>query len=133
MMMHHNITMTSKVKKETLLKKLRENLEQHSRIVAEARAGYLKKAREALEHRLRDLGEGKIVHLGFDLIFPSDHSEVYRSVIKMLEWTTEDEITLAADEFRQLVEDEWGWTGQFFASNKMYSGTAAHISAAKGY
>ena len=33
-------------------------------------------------------------------------------------------VELAADEFRQLVRDEWDWTEKFLAGNSPYSATA---------
>ena len=124
----NNINMVTKVKKEALLKTLHGNLEQHSRIVAEARDGYVAKAKAALEKRLDELRQGKITDLSFQLAVPEDYSEVYKSTIKMLEWTTEDVIELQADEFRQLVEDKWDWTYGFYATNAAYSSTASRLA-----
>lgn len=121
MMRNANIQMTTVVKKADLLKTLYSNLEKHSKIVQEARDGYVKKALHALQRRLEDLRSGKIVALSFSLSPPVDYSEVYKNTIAMLEWNTQEEVELQADEFRQLVRDEWDWTDSFLASNSAYS------------
>ncbi len=133
MMRMNNINRQTVVKKDNLLKTLRENHEKHSKIVDEARKGYVEQAKEAITKRLEQLKEGKIVSLTFHLNPPLDYSEVYRTTIKMLEWTTEDKLTLAADEFRQLVLDEWSWTESFYGSNKRFSATASQIAAANNW
>jgi hypothetical protein len=113
--------MTTKVSRERLLTALRANLENHSQIVKEAVAGYLAKAREALAKRMDQLAKGTVVSLSFSLNPPQDHSEVYKTVIRMLEWNTSDMVELEADEFRQLVEDKWDWSGSFLHTNAVYS------------
>ena len=119
-----NIEMVTIVKKTELLKTLRGNLEEHSKIVQEARDGYVKKARVALENRLEQLRTGKIVSLTFNLSPPLDYSSIYRTAIKMLEWNTADEVKLQANEFRQLVLDKWDWSKGFYASSSTYSAIA---------
>lgn len=125
MMRMNNIKMVTVVPRESLLAKLRENAAEHKQIVEEARKGYVEQARKALEHRLERLAKGEIVSLQFSLSAPQDYSEVYRTTIEMLEWTKEDQITLQADEFRQLVQDQWDWSDSFYLGNSTYSPTAA--------
>jgi hypothetical protein len=131
MAMHRaNIRMTTTVEKKKRLETLQANLERHRKIVQEARDGYIKKAREALERRLEQLRTGKLVSLAFALTPPADYSEVYRNSIEMLQWNTQERVELEADEFRQLVRDEWDWTEHFLHSNRTYSVTAANLSEA---
>ena len=115
------IDMTTTVKRTELLQKLRANLENHAEVVREARNGYVKRAAEALKGRLEELRSGKVVALTFTLSPPADYSRVYQDVIAMLEWNTQEEVTLGAEEFRRLVQDKWDWTEGFFASNLGYS------------
>ena len=122
------IKMTTVVPRHKLLATLRANLAKHSAIVQEARAGYLESAKKALARKMEELQSGKIVALAFHLEPPADYSEVYRNSIEMLEWNTEDMVTLEADEFRNLVRDEWDWVDHFYASNRAYS-----MSARKEY
>jgi hypothetical protein len=128
----NNIQMTTTVVRKDLLAKLKENLSRHAQIVKEAREGYVQQARKALEARLRDILEGKCVALTFLLDPPADYTEVYKNSIEMLEWNTQDQVVLEADEFRQLVRDEWDWMSTFLASNKAYSVSATRMSDEKG-
>lgn len=121
MMRLSNINMTTKVKKADLLHTLEQNLANHLDIVAEAKEGYLKKAAAELEHRLNRIRAGEVVNLNFSLKMPVDNSEVYINSIEMLKWNTEEVVELAADEFRQLVRDEWDWSENFYGSNSEYS------------
>lgn len=127
MMRSHNINMTTTVSKDKLLETLKTNLENHARIVQEAREGYVRRARRALEDRLAQILEGKTVALSFSLQPPLDYSKVYRNTIRMLEWNENGQITLSADEFSQLVLDQWDWSQHFYASNSVYSNTAQQI------
>ncbi len=130
-MRQSNIRMTTTVEKTKLLETLRSNLARHRQIVQEARDGYVKQAREALEKRLEQLRTGELVSLTFTLQPPADYTEVYENSIAMLEWNTAATVELEADEFRQLVRDEWDWTDQFLLSNRRYSATAAREAASK--
>jgi hypothetical protein len=126
MMRMSNIKMQTTVKRDDLLAALKKNFEVHSKIVKEAKEGYLKKAKEAIAKKMKLLEKGKIAPLSFlNLHIPVDFSEVYKTSIKMLEWNTEKDIVLNADEFRQLVEDKWDWSDHFLASNSHYSSTAS--------
>lgn len=120
-----NIEMSTTVSKEKLLAILRANRETHGTIVREAREGYVKQARKALEERLSQLERGEVASLAFQLSPPADYTSIYNTSIKMLEWNTLEVIELAADEFRQLVLDEWDWMRGFLESNSTYSATAA--------
>lgn len=126
-----NINMSTVVEKVRLLETLRTNLARHSQIVQESRDGYVKQARALLEERLEQVRKGELVSLAFHLRPPMDYSEVYENSIAMLEWHTEDTVMLEADEFRQLVRDEWDWSTEFYAGNRAYSATAAGIAASK--
>ena len=129
-MRNQNIRMTTTVEKAMLLAVLKTNLANHQKIVQEARDGYLAKAREQLERRLEQLRRGEVVALRFNLEPPADYTDVYENSIAMLEWNTDAHITLEADEFRQLVRDEWDWSDDFYASNSGYS-AAARIAQSK--
>lgn len=63
----------------------------------------------------------------FALTVPVDYRSAYDTTIAMLEWSTDDNITLAADEFRQFVQDQWDWKDGFISSNAAYSSTARVI------
>ena len=111
-------------KKDEILAKLRTNRETHATIVAEARKGYVERARESLRERLDQLESGKIVSLAFSLEPPQDHSDVYDTAIQMLELATGDVIEMDSTQVRTLVMDQWDWSRQFLTSNAPYSATA---------
>lgn len=121
------IKMQVEVDREEALRILRQNRSQHATIVQEARTGYVKKARAALEKRLDQIDQEKIVSLAFRLDLPKDYTGVYDTAIRMLELHQGTTLTMSADEVRQLIEDEWDWSDQFLAVNAMYSGTATQI------
>lgn len=124
MMMNANIQMSTKVLKNKLLETLKKNLEKHTGIVKEARLGFVKQAQKALERELEKVKKTdpkRPMSINVHLVPPQDHSEVYINTISMLEWSTEDEIELQADEFRHLVRDEWEWTSSFLNTNATYS------------
>lgn len=120
-----NIKMSTTVDKAKLIEVLTANLTKHKQIVAEAKEGYRKKAIAALEERLKLFQEGKVVSLGFQLRAPLDYTEVYQNSLDMLQWNTADKVELEADEFRQLVRDQWDWTDDFIGANSAYSALAA--------
>lgn len=132
MMRQLGIQMTTVVAVADLLSTLETNRANHGRIVSEAREGYLKKAQEAISKRLDDLRSGKLVSLEFSLRPPQDFTEAYDTAIKMLQWTTQKEVTLSADEFRHLVMDEWSWLSDFLMANSAYSAGAVQYAATKG-
>lgn len=126
------IKMNITVKKDELLAKLLANRKQHAAIVVEARKGYIEKAGVALMKRMEQLANGKIVALRFSLSVPTDHTDVYDTVIGMLNMAVEDELTLSPTEYRQLVEDEWDWTSSFLSNTAAYSGLANKVAIDKG-
>lgn len=107
--------------KDELLAKLKANRQEHAAIVAEAREGYVKKAREALEKRLGQLSDGKIVSLSFRLDVPTDHTRVYDTAIRMLELHQNKTVLLTATQVRNLEMDEWDWTDSFLGTASAYS------------
>jgi len=133
MMRHLGINMRVTCLKTDILLKLQENRETHAKLVAEARVGYVQAAREALEKKLGLLAEGKLVALQFSLAVPKDYTAVYDTTISMLQAHTGNEIELAADEYRHLVQDEWEWTRDFLTSNMRYSGSTSDWAAEKNF
>lgn len=132
MMGHLNIGMNVTCDKDEILGKLRANLAQHSKLVEEARAGYVKRAESELMRRLDQVRSGKINGLSISLRAPKDYSSVYKTAISMLESHTENTIVLSATEYRQLVEDDWDWSNDFFGSNSAYSTGTRMYGMSKG-
>lgn len=123
--MRANIMMEVECDKKAVLDKVRSNREGHAKIVVEARAGFVEKAKEMLTEKLDLLKQGKLSELSVHLSSPADHMREYDTVIRMLEMHTEETITLGGEEVRMFIEDNWDWSDQFIAVNAAYSGTAA--------
>lgn len=115
------ISMTTSVPKQKLLETLRANLAKHTEVVQEARDGYIKKAKKALEKRMEQLRKGQLVSLQFTLTPPADYSNVYKNAISMLEWNTDEIVKLEPGEFKKLVHDEWDWTTNWLRSSSGYT------------
>jgi len=121
------------VKKDALLAKLEENRAQHAQIVAEARTGYVEKAKKALAEKMELLAKGRVVALHFTLRVPEDHTKEYDTAIGMLKMSTDDVLVLTQAEYRMYVEDKWDWDASFLLSNAIYSPTSAGLARTKGY
>ena len=125
-----NVQMKTTVSRVKMLETLRENRDKHALIVTEAQVGYLAAALKSVEKCRAALAEGKQVSLSkYALTPPADYRSAYDTVISMLEWSTDETITLAADEFRQFVQDQWDWKDGFILSNAAYSSTAQVIGS----
>lgn len=114
------------VHKNNLLATLQGNRETHIADFDIAWEAFRKKAEEnmvALLKRLRNAPHGGEVQLWIGLDPPVNHVEDYDRAIEMLGWAISDEIELSEGEFRQLVQDEWGWSAQVAASNMLYTGS----------
>lgn len=117
----------------TVIETLVKNRENHAKIVAESRDGYLKKAREVLEQQLVKVQEGKIHSLRFALDAPRDFTSTYDLAIDALKAHTSNTIELPLAEFNQLMRDEWGWQREFYGTNKAYSPGATRLAEEKGF
>ena len=111
------------VKKEELLKVLRENREKHRTIFLEAQDGYRTAAIAELDAILAEARAGKKIRRQVTLIEPMDQTRDYDRAIRMLEMAVTDEIVLEEHDFQCFVLDEWTWKKQFNTSNWNYSDT----------
>lgn len=130
MMRNLGIKMEVECPKGDVLRALYLNRANHADLVKDARAGYADKALAAMNKRLGELREGKLVSVRFNLEMPTDYTEVYDTAIHMLELHTGETVTLSPDEFRHLIDDKWEWLEHFVAVNSAYStGTRAYGSS----
>ncbi len=132
MMRHLGISMEVTCNTSEVLGALVKNRAQHAEMVKEAQAGYVEKAKVALQKRLGELIEGKCVSVAFALAQPIDHTSVYDTAIHMLQRHTSATVTLGADEFRHLVDDEWEWLDHFLEINSSYSSSTRAFGEGKG-
>ena len=113
------------VKKDELLKALRDNLQKHQTTYLEARAGYRLAAIQELKEMLTEAEKGEPIRRGLSAVKPESHEKDYNRVIKMLEMSVKDEIFISESEFTMYVQDDWGWKQQFTAQVSNY-GKAGH-------
>lgn len=116
---------TVNVKKDELLTKVRSNRDKHRGIFEEALDGYQKRCIELLEEHLDRVRRGTRERVVVSIPFPEDHTDDYDVVIAQLEMSVDDEIEVFEQEFRQYVMDQWSWSRSFYATNSVYSATAA--------
>lgn len=122
-----------RVNRDEVLKRLKDNRSRHTEIVAEARKGYVAKAKEVLSKKLKQLEQGKVVSLTVRLAVPLDYTEVYDTAIQMLSMHQEDTLEMDGAQVRCLVMDEWDWTKNWALSNGSYSQLAARWATSRGY
>ncbi len=120
---------TVTVKKEDLLKILKENRDNHRAIFEEAQKNYRERAIEELDRRLRDAEEGRRIDVAIYLPAPEDHTKDYDRVIRMVEMSIEDNVELTNQEFAQYVQDDWSWRRAWVANTASY--TASYLAEAE--
>ena len=121
------------VDRNDTLKILKENRERHSKIVQEARDGYIKSAKRALASRMEELEKGELVALSFNLVLPQDYTSTYDVAIKMLEMHTQETLEIDGLQVSHLVMDDWDWQHTFLNSNAGFSDTAKVYAITKNF
>ena len=111
------------VKKPELLEVLRTNRAKHEEEYKEAHKNYLEEVYTTLKRSLENLDGKEDPELSklTMLIRPKNYLQEYDRAIKMIEMTTQDEITLTEDDFDKLVLDNWQWKDNFTAMNSFYN------------
>ena len=51
---------------------------------------------------------------------PTDHSDDYQKIIRMLEITTQDECSFTVDEFDCYMNDNWHWKHELYLNKTLY-------------
>lgn len=110
------------VLKCTLLAAIRANRETHRESFLRAQEGYRKAVITELDQMLADARQGRGVRRSVGLIEPQDHTPEYDRVIKMLEMSVADEVTISETQFAHYVQDEWGWKQTFTTVAASYGG-----------
>lgn len=93
------------------------HVKEYEAAMKEFRAEAIKKMADNLD---KAKGGGEI-EMVLGLVRPQSFKEHYDTAIRMLEMSTEHEVELTIEEFRQYVEDKWTWKHQFSASTAMYN------------
>lgn len=110
-----------KVNKEETLKVVIENMEKHVSDFTKSLINYKKYAEDAYKEALEILKTDGEVIRNFELDKPVSHLGDYNRVIKMLEMSVEQEISLTSHEFEQYIMDKWNWKDSFRLSNAKYA------------
>ena len=112
-----------RLQKSDLLAIIRKNRDEHRDIFIAAQKSYREKAIELLDRQLRLAREGNPFVLAefIQMIPPVDRTEDYDRAVAMLEMSVDSVVTLSADEFSQLVQDEWDWTQNWAFANSRYT------------
>lgn len=108
------------VKKETLLRKIKENLKKHMKDYKEAMKGYKKEAIIVLNKMLVDVRKGKKINSFLELKTPEHHKNDYERVIGMLEMHEGELIELSDQDYRIYLMDQWDWKHSFDMNTKSY-------------
>lgn len=109
------------VKKTDLLETLKLNRATHFKDFEEALDGFKETAKEKMQENLDLLTSTGKVNLVVYLAVSVEHTKEYDRVIRMLEMSTADEITISEGQFTQYVMDDWNWKSQFQATSQMYN------------
>lgn len=115
-----NGSITIRVDKKQLLEALEKNKAAHGAAYEKAKAGYLKVTRQSLEDMLQRIVGGELLpRLWLDTP-PDDHTGDYDDVIAMMQWSLDNTIELTQAQFKQYIQDDWGWKDAWTTSNATY-------------
>ena len=108
------------VRVEDLSSILHDNRDQHREQFLEAQHVYRARVIEWLDEQLASARRGEKVRRAISLPEPEDFTDEYDRVIRMLEMSVEDKVTLTAREFDNFVRDKWDWTQRFATNTTSY-------------
>lgn len=109
------------VAKDELLSKLENNREKHRGIFETAIEKYREEAIKAFQNNIDTIKKGGPVREYLNLPVPEDHTDDYDTAIQMCEWHVGDTVGLTDREFKQYVQDQWGWNQSFMATTASYT------------
>lgn len=109
------------VKKVELLEALRTNRTSHVKLYEDALIGYRNRLLEFFTEQLDNLKGNKEARTSFGSAAPICRTKDYDVVIRMLEMSTADEISVSQQQFQQYVMDDWSWSQQVRLENLAYS------------
>jgi hypothetical protein len=109
------------VEKADLIEIVTKNRGEHRKIFEQAVEGYKKRAVELLEEHIERIKKGKLEQVRVSLPVPTDHTADYDRVLKMLDMSVDEEITLDESSFAEYVMDDWDWQRQFLTDSSTYS------------
>ena len=123
-----------KVRKDDVLQIIKDNRKKHKKDYYEAVKAYRVKVADLMAKELQKVVSGEEFVTCFSVSKPVSYLRDYDLAICMLELCISDTIELQANEFNQLVNDEWNWRSSFRSavySNSSYFGMS-NISGTSG-
>jgi hypothetical protein len=115
-----------RLKKDQLLKILRDNREVHAQQYADAVEGFYATVLEKLRELHSRLEARELVSYHINEVPPESHVKDYDRAIKKLEMTLDTEIELSDHEFARYVENtSWDWSNHWEMSNSKYVAMSA--------
>ena len=114
---------TVKIEKKKLKEILKKNLTKHQEEYKEAAEGYRQECLKFLEKITAEIKDGKIMSIYFSEKKPISYVHLYQKVLSMLDYSSDEQITLTSSEFENYVQDQWAWTDDWSASNSKYLST----------
>ena len=128
-----------KVNKDDLIKTLKVNRAEHLKEYDIAIEGFKIAVKKALAKKMKEsknLPDGKINDFNmafYNLITPESHEEDFDTVIGMLEISTEKEVFINVQEYKQYYLNEWSWARNWHISNSMNFDLASSTPSSKYY
>lgn len=101
------------VSRQDLLETLLKGREAHAQQYEQAKADYAEAAEKFLAEALERVRAGDLSNIVFKLQRPENHVGDYDEVIKMMEHSVDEVISLDSSSFRAYFMGEWGWKRDF--------------------
>jgi len=118
-LLNHKQMHTIKVKRDKVLKKLKENKAKHQREYAEALKAYKEKALDELDRLILKATQGE-TKLELRLVEPVDYTERYDDAILKIEWNENKTIEMSHELFEEYILDKFHWRKEAAFTNAMY-------------
>lgn len=110
------------VDKTKLREIVKTNRDQHRGQYEKAMEGYIASTFQALEEHAAALRKDRRHRVYITDPAPEDHTHDYDVVLKMIDMSVDNTITLDQASFRQYVEDDWQWKHAWTVGNSKYMG-----------
>lgn len=101
------------VERAVLLNRLRSNLKLHELEYQESLEDYHLVCKAFSEQLVKEIHVGNFKNVVFKVPAPVNHSQKYKDVIEMLEYSVQDTIELDSTSFKAYIKNDWDWSAGF--------------------
>lgn len=111
--------------REKALAKVKENRKKHNDEYLDSLRGYKVRLEEFLQKQMKRLDAsppGDAFHISHAPEMPNNQLGTYDRYIKMLEWEESPNISLAQNEFENIIMDQWHWKASWEQTKALYNG-----------